>query len=123
MARPVIPALGHSGSTPSTASSMAKRPGHNQTLHWTGPAKRSLSFERGSAPGRPLNADPLSGIGDALAHEDLNELLNASLPFAQEMLAKHGEFFPFGRSMDVGGGIAHVAGWTGEEQPPSQEVI
>ena len=40
-----------------------------------------------------------------------------------EMLAKHGEFFPFGGYMDVGGGIAHVGGWTGEEQPPSQDVI
>ena len=61
--------------------------------------------------------------GGALAHEDLDELLNALLPFAQEMLAKHGEFFPFGGYMDVGGGIAHVAGWTDEEQPPSQDVI
>jgi len=58
-----------------------------------------------------------------LAHEDLNQLMNELLPFAQEMLAKHGEFFPFGGYMDIGGGIAHVAGWTGEEQPPSQEVI
>lgn len=27
-----------------------------------------------------------------MAHPDLNQLLNALLPFAQEMLAKHGEF-------------------------------
>ena len=58
-----------------------------------------------------------------MAQEDLDELLNALLPFAQEMLAKHGEFFPFGGYMDVGGGITHVGGWTGEEQPPSQDVI
>jgi hypothetical protein len=38
-----------------------------------------------------------------LAHEDLNELLNALLPFAQEMLTKHGEFFPFGVSIAAGG--------------------
>jgi membrane protease YdiL (CAAX protease family) len=30
-----------------------------------------------------------------MAHQDLNELLNALLPFAQQMLEKHGEFFPF----------------------------
>jgi hypothetical protein len=58
-----------------------------------------------------------------LAHEDLNKLLNALVPFAQKMLAKHGEFFPFGGYMDIGGGIAHVGGWTGDEQPRSQEVI
>jgi hypothetical protein len=49
--------------------------------------------------------------------------MNELLPFAQQMLAKHGEFFPFGGYVDVGGGIVHVGGWTGEEQPPSQEVI
>jgi hypothetical protein len=58
-----------------------------------------------------------------LAHEDLDQLLNSLLPFAQEMLAKHGEFFPFGGYLDVGGRIAHVNGWTGEEQPPSQQII
>ena len=58
-----------------------------------------------------------------MAHEDLNKLLNALVPFAQEMLAKHGEFLPFGGYMDIGGGIAHVGGWTGDEQPRSQEVI
>jgi hypothetical protein len=25
--------------------------------------------------------------------------------------------------MDVGGGIAHVGGWTGQEHPPSQELV
>ena len=58
-----------------------------------------------------------------MAHEDLNQLMNELLPFAQELLGKHGEFFPFGGYVDGGGGIAHVGGWTGEEQPPSQDVI
>jgi len=49
--------------------------------------------------------------------------MNALLPFAQEMLSKYGEFFPFGGYVDEGGGISHVNGWTGEEQPPSQEII
>lgn len=29
------------------------------------------------------------------AHDDLDGLLDASLPFTQEMLDKHGEFFPY----------------------------
>jgi hypothetical protein len=45
------------------------------------------------------------------------------LPFAQEMLRKHGEFFPFAGSMSTSGEIAHVGGYTGDERPSSQEVI
>jgi arsenite methyltransferase len=32
-------------------------------MQWTGRAKRSLQFERGSVPGRPLNAGPFGGPG------------------------------------------------------------
>ena len=31
----------------------------NPTLHWTGPAERSSSFESWLAPGRPVNVLPL----------------------------------------------------------------
>jgi hypothetical protein len=58
-----------------------------------------------------------------LAHPDLDELLNALLPFAQEMLAKHGEFYPFAGSMSADGEIAHVGAHTGDEHPSSQDVI
>ena len=58
-----------------------------------------------------------------MPHPDLEELLNALVPFAQEMLSKHGEFYPFGASVDAKGEVACVAGETGEEQPDSQEVI
>jgi len=40
-----------------------------------------------------------------MAHPDLDQLLNAVLPFAQQMLSKHGEFFPFGASMTIDGEI------------------
>ncbi len=36
-----------------------------------------------------------------MAHPDLDELLNALLPFAQQMLTKRGEFFPFGTGMKL----------------------
>ena len=58
-----------------------------------------------------------------MANADLEELLNALLPFAQEMLAKHGEFYPIGASMDKTGEISCAAADTGDEQPDSQDVI
>lgn len=54
---------------------------------------------------------------------DLDELLNAALPFAQQMLAKHGEFFPYAVAMNRDGQIAMIAGYTGTEQPPSADVL
>ena len=58
-----------------------------------------------------------------MPHADLEELLNALLPFAQEMLGKHGEFYPFGASIDAKGEITAQAAEPGEENPDSQEVI
>jgi hypothetical protein len=58
-----------------------------------------------------------------MARVDLNEVYGAMLPFAQEMLAKHGEFFPFGATMSVAGKVGLTAGYTGTEHPPSQEII
>ena len=58
-----------------------------------------------------------------MAHPDLDQLLNALLPFAQQMLAKHGEFYPFGSSMALDGQIAAEAAYDGNEQPPSQTLI
>jgi len=58
-----------------------------------------------------------------MAHADLDQLLNAVLPFAQQMLSKHGKFFPFGASMTTGGKIEMHAAYDGDEQPPSQQLI
>ena len=58
-----------------------------------------------------------------MAHPDLDELMNALLPFAQEMLRKHGAFYPFAGSMSTAGEIAQVGGYTGDEQSPTKEVI
>jgi len=49
--------------------------------------------------------------------------LNAALPFATQMLAKHGEFLPYAVAMKGDGQIAMVAGDTGSEQPPSADVL
>src|SRR5688500_18754236 len=58
-----------------------------------------------------------------MAKADLEELMNALVPFAQQMLAKAGEFYPFGVSMDVGGKIALATADTGEEKPASEQLI
>lgn len=43
--------------------------------------------------------------------------------FAEEMLTKHQEFYPFGAIMDRSGQMGHVGGWTGDEHPPSSDII
>ena len=58
-----------------------------------------------------------------MAHPDLDQLLNAQLPFAQQMLAKHGEFYPFGAAMTTAGEITAEAAYDGTERPPSQQLI
>jgi hypothetical protein len=58
-----------------------------------------------------------------MPHPDLEELLNMLVPFAQQMLSKHGEFYPFGATMTSSGEIVANAGHTGEEQPEPQDVI
>jgi hypothetical protein len=55
--------------------------------------------------------------------EECEDLMNAVLPFAKQMLSQHREFFPFGGTMSPSGEIAHTSGWTGAEHPPSSEVI
>ena len=40
-----------------------------------------------------------------MAHPDLDKLLNVILPLAQQMLGKHGEYYPFGSSMTTEGQI------------------
>jgi hypothetical protein len=58
-----------------------------------------------------------------MAHPDLNQLLNTLLPLAEQLLAKHGEFFPFGATMTSSGNINQNSAYTGEEHPKSQELI
>ncbi|MCP3883154.1 MAG: hypothetical protein GY701_32860 [Sulfitobacter sp.] len=58
------------------------------------------------------------------AQDDLDELLNASLPFAQQLLDRHGEFFPFAATMTASGETRLVAGDPDQgEQPNSTDVL
>jgi hypothetical protein len=58
-----------------------------------------------------------------MSRADLDRLLNALLPFAQEMLKKHGEFYPFAMALTSEGELIAVTTYTGGENPPSQQVI
>lgn len=55
--------------------------------------------------------------------EECEELMNSVFPFAQQMLSKHREFYPFGGTTSIDGKIAHTASSTGEEHPASQPLI
>lgn len=56
--------------------------------------------------------------------DDLDGLLNVTLPFAQEMLAKHSEFYPFGATVTVSGATRLLEGDPGQgEHPDSADVL
>jgi hypothetical protein len=58
------------------------------------------------------------------AQADLDGLLNTTLPFAQQMLDKNGEFIPFGASATINGRVAMAAADPGQgEHPRSSDVL
>jgi hypothetical protein len=61
-----------------------------------------------------------------MAHPDLDHLLNAAIPFAQQCLAKRGGFLPFALTLDTAGKLQmHGANPPppGSDHPPLQELI
>src|SRR4051794_11910271 len=58
------------------------------------------------------------------AQADIDVLVNAVLPFAQQQLEARGEFFPFGATVGADGQIALAAADPGEaERPESLSVL
>jgi hypothetical protein len=55
--------------------------------------------------------------------DEMDTLLDALLPFAQQMIEKHGEFYPYAAALDTSGEIQMVAGYAGEEHPDSSDLI
>jgi hypothetical protein len=54
---------------------------------------------------------------------DCERLMNDRLPFAIQMLERHGEFYPFGGALKTDGTTVHVGAFDGDEHPPSADVI
>lgn len=58
-----------------------------------------------------------------MAHTEIEELLNALLPFARQQLGVQGEFCPFGATISIGGERRLVAAHLEDDHPTSQTVI
>jgi hypothetical protein len=56
-------------------------------------------------------------------HQDLEELMNTVVQFAEKMLLQHAEFIPFGAAMKPNHEIVYVAGDDGNERPASSDII
>lgn len=54
--------------------------------------------------------------------EQLHEMLTYCMEFAQTMLEKAGEFYPFGAALDVEGQVVAQGGWDGEEHPNPRDI-
>jgi len=50
-------------------------------------------------------------------------LMNAALPFAEQMLEAHGEFLPYGQAMDKAGKFIQIGASDGREHPPSKDLV
>jgi len=55
--------------------------------------------------------------------DDFDQLINAVLPWAQALLAKHGEFYPFGAVTTADGAVHATAAELGDEHPVSADVL
>ncbi len=58
-----------------------------------------------------------------MPREEGDKLLSALLPFAEQMLAKHGTFHPFGAFLDPKGEVCLLGAHDGRENPSSVELI
>jgi len=55
--------------------------------------------------------------------EDCEDLMNAVVPFARQMLTQHREFYPFGGAIAADGTVVAVGGDVGDEHPAAKDVI
>jgi hypothetical protein len=57
------------------------------------------------------------------AQVDLDGLLGNVLPFAQQQLAQHGAFHPFGAVVADDGSLRLAAAYDGSDNPPAQPLL
>lgn len=58
----------------------------------------------------------------AVKEEELQKLFVFVVEFAQEMLQKSGEFYPFGATLAQDGKVVAEGGYEGDDQPDAQDV-
>jgi hypothetical protein len=59
----------------------------------------------------------------AVTQEQLEKLFGFAVEFAQDMLQKNGEFYPFGATLADDGQIAAEGGYTGDDEHPSPQDV
>jgi hypothetical protein len=65
-----------------------------------------------------VHAAPMADAGS-----ETEAILLAMIPMGKEKLEKQGKFDPYGGAMTMDGKVVTVAGYSGTEAPPSQEII
>jgi len=71
----------------------------------------------------PFIASAANGQTMNTSRAESQQLMNAALPFAEQMLERHGEFFPYGLALNTEGKIVSVAGHSEQQQPQPSEII
>jgi hypothetical protein len=64
-----------------------------------------------------------ASLDEAAQKKQLETLFNAVRPVAAEMLARQGEFHPFGASLDSGGKLGSVAAVSADDHPKSAQLL
>jgi hypothetical protein len=62
---------------------------------------------------------------DTAARDELDALLNAVLPFAEQMLRQHGDFYPFAATVAPDGRVSLIQPDLGEDEeiPESDQIV
>jgi hypothetical protein len=55
--------------------------------------------------------------------EEIEQLLNFLLPFAEDLLQRHGEFYPYAATMATDGEVSAVAVDLGDERPDVGDLL
>jgi hypothetical protein len=54
---------------------------------------------------------------------DIEQLLNSTIPLVEDLLKKYGEFFPLASAVKTDGSIVQVGTYDGDEKPLSDKLI
>lgn len=69
-----------------------------------------------------LEANDL-GVPVQEAQAEVQQLMNRALVYAEQLLRRHGRFYPYGAAMTPDGEIHPIAAHNGQAQPSSEELL